>query len=322
MKKLFFFVIFLTGLYFSSRILLVWNAPNSELTTRISFEIQKGSTLSEITEILKTKGLIRDEFVFRLFAKWNNVAEKFQSGEFIVQKNLKMAEISEILQHGKSSEMKITIPEGSTIAQIDSILSRKSLIEPGEFEHCASFCDLNFKVDFVEGFLFPSTYFVNPKAFSAKGFIERLHANFNIKVASFRSAISNSSRSLSELVIVASMIEREANLKLEMPKISDVIWKRLDEGIALGIDATTRYELNEWKRPLYTEDFETSSPYNTRKNRGLPPTAISNFSVDAFEAALLPEKNDFYYYLHDRNGTIHFATDLAGHNGNKRKYLD
>ncbi len=321
MKKLFFFVIFLSGIYFSARILLVWNVPNSKLTTRVSFEIPRGSTLSEITEILKTKGLIRDEFVFRIFAKWNNVAEKFQSGEFIIQKNLKMAEISEILQHGKSTEMKITIPEGSTVTQIDSILARKSLIKMGEFEKCANFCDFSFKLDSVEGFLFPSTYFVNPKTFSVKKFVERLHKNFNIKIAPFRLEIADSSRTLSELVIVASMIEREANLKSEMPKISDVIWKRLKEGMLLGIDATTRYELNEWKRPLYTEDFENPSPYNTRKNRGLPPTAISNFSTGAFIAALRPEKNDFYYYLHDKNGTIRFAKDLAGHNENKRKYL-
>lgn len=300
----------------------MWNVPNSDLPTRVSLEIPRGATLTQIAGILKTKGLIRDEFVFRVFSKWNNVSEKFQSGEFIIQKDLKMAEISEILQHGKSTEMKVTIPEGSTIAQIDSILAKKSLIESGEFENCANFCDFSFQLDSVEGFLFPSTYFVNPKTFSVKQFIERLHTNFNIKIAPFRSEISNSSRTLSELVIAASMIEREANLKSEMPKIAGVIWKRLDEGIALGIDATTRYELNEWKRPLYTEDFENTSPYNTRKNRGLPPTAISNFSVEAFAAALRPEKNDYYYYLHDQNGTVHFATDLAGHNENKRKYLD
>ncbi len=322
MKKLFFLVIFLIVGYFTARILLVWNQPNSDLQTRVSFEIPRGTTLSDISEILKMKGLIRDEFVFRVFAKWNNVAEKFQSGEFIIQKNLKMAEISEILQHGKSTEMKITIPEGSTIAQIDSILAKKSLIELGKFEHCASFCDFNFKLDSVEGFLLPSTYFVNPKTFSVKSFIERLHTNFNIQIAPFGSEIADSSRTLSELVIVASMIEREANLKSEMPQIADVIWKRLEEGIALGIDATTRYELNEWKRPLYTEDFENSSPYNTRRNRGLPPTAISNFSTDSFKAALRPEKNDFYYYLHDNKGTIHFAKDLVGHNKNKRMYLD
>jgi UPF0755 protein len=321
MKKLFFLVIFLTGVYFFSRILLVWNVPNSELNTRVSLEIPKGATLSEIAAILKTKGLVRDEFVFRIFAKWNNVAEKFQAGEFIIQKNLKMEEISDILQHGKSTEMKITIPEGSTIAQIDTILSRKSLIKEGEFKDCASFCDFSFKLDSLEGFLLPSTYFVNPKTFSVKGFIKRLHTNFNIKIDPFRSEIEDSSKTLSELVIIASMIEREANLKSEMPQIADVIYKRLKEGIALGIDATTRYELDEWKRSLFTEDFESASPYNTRRNRGLPPTAISNFSTDAFLAALRPEKNDFYYYLHDKNGTIHFAKDLAGHNENKRLYL-
>jgi hypothetical protein len=95
-----------------------------------------------------------------------------------------------------------------------------------------------------------------------------------------------------------------------MPQVADVLWKRLDERIHLGVDATTRYELNDWKRPLYTEDFEKDTPYNTRRNYGLPPTAISNPGLPAIKAAIFPEETPYYYYLHDRKGQIHFAKDL------------
>ena len=117
------------------------------------------------------------------------------------------------------------------------------------------------------------------------------------------------------------MIEREANLDAEMPMIADVLWKRLDEGIHLGVDATTRYELNEWKRPLYTADFQKDSPYNTRKKYGLPPTAISNPGIKAIRAAVYPKKNKYYYYLHDRKGQIHWGKTHDDHVRNKQQYL-
>ncbi len=333
MKKFILLVIVFVGLYFGGRILMVWDTPNSDSNARVSVAIPAGSSLTTISEILYERDLIRDPFVFRLFSHcplglgWftscEKVSNKFQAGDFVIQKNLTFAEISEILQHGKSSEIKVTIPEGSTIKQIDAILSKKSLIEPGEFEECANFCKLSFRSDSVEGYLFPSTYFVNPSTFDEKAFIERLYKNFTLKIADYKHDIAESDRSLNEIVIVASMIEREAfgDSLSEKQKISDVIWKRLDERIHLGIDATTRYEKNDWKNPLYSEDFEKKSPYNTRKNYGLPPTAISNFSVESFVAALLPDSNNYYYYLHDNSGKIHFATNLEGHNENKRLYL-
>ncbi|MDH3324895.1 MAG: endolytic transglycosylase MltG [Candidatus Peregrinibacteria bacterium] len=321
MKKFILLVIIFLGIYFSGRLLLVWDRPNSDIDTRVSFEIEPGSSLTTISELLYEKGLIRDAFAFRVFSKYKGFNSKFQAGEFIIQKNLTFEEISEILQHGKSSEIKVTIPEGSTIEQIDDILARRSLIKAGEFSHCASFCNFSFKIDSLEGYLFPSTYFVNPNTFSEKKFIGRLYENFRLKIKPYHNEILESGRTLNEIVIVASMIEREANNYAEMSKISDVIWKRLDEGIHLGIDATTRYEKNNWKTPLYTEDFESNSPYNTRRTLGLPPTAISNFSTESFVAALHPEKNPYYYYLHDSKGVIHFAKDLAGHNANKARYL-
>jgi UPF0755 protein len=119
------------------------------------------------------------------------------------------------------------------------------------------------------------------------------------------------------------MIERAAygDSLDEKKQIANVIWKRLDERIHLGIDATTRYELDEWKRPLYTADFALVTPYNTRKTQGLPPTAISNPGIDSLRAAIYPITTPYYYYLHAPNGQIHFAKDYAGHNVNKRKYL-
>ncbi len=323
MKKYILLVIVLLGLYFSGRVLYFWDRPNSNDNTRVSFSITPGSSFKSIKNLLVEKDLVADPFSFEIYTRHHKLRSKLQAGDYVVQKNLTFAELVDVLQSGKSQEIRITIPEGSTIAQIDEILSRRSLIEPGAFIHCANTCDLGFSIASLEGYLFPSTYFESVQRFSSKKFIQRLYNTFQTQIADLRASVEASGRTLDQTVIVASMIEREAfgsNME-EKQKIAGVIWKRLDEGIALGIDATTRYELNDWESPLYAADLEKDTPYNTRRKRGLPPTAISNPGLDALTAAVKPIETDFYYYLHDRSGVIRFATDLAGHNANKRQYL-
>ncbi|MCF7847010.1 MAG: endolytic transglycosylase MltG [Candidatus Gracilibacteria bacterium] len=315
-------VLFL-AIYAGARMHLSWTRPNSDSPTRVSFTIPRGSSLSTIAEILEDKELVRDAWSFKMWARWKGLASDFQAGEYVIPRNLTFSELGDFLQHGKSEEIRVTIPEGSTVRQIDRILAKKALIEPGEFEECANFCDLGFRISSLEGFLFPSTYYVNPTTFSNKKFIQRLYRTFQSQIDEIRTDIQESGRTLEEVVIVASMIEREAygDSFSEKQMIADVIWKRLDERIHLGIDATTRYELDEWQRPLYTEDFEKDSPYNTRRNLGLPPTAISNPGLDSLRAAANPIDTEYYYYLHDRSGQVHFGRTLDEHNANKRKYL-
>ena len=324
MKKLIAFVLLILAVYFGARFTLAWTRPNSDRNTRVQITINKGSSLKTIANKLEEKNLITDSFSFQIYSRWNKLATKYQAGEYIIPSNLTFEEIAnDYLLHGKSSELKVTIPEGSTIKQIDAILAKKSLIKAGEFEECANFCDLGFRIDSLEGFLFPSTYYENVANFTSKKFIQRLYNTFNLQIKPLRNKISESGHTLNQIVIVASMIEREAfgsNLA-EKELIADVIWKRLAEGIHLGIDATTRYELNEWKRPLYTQDFAKNSPYNTRRTIGLPPTAISNPGIDSLKAAISPRKNKYYYYLHDMNGKIYFGETLEDHNRNKYNYL-
>jgi len=324
MKKLIIFLILGGMLYGGARLHLNWTRPNSDSTTRVSFAIPSGSSLKRVSHILEDKELIRDAWSFELYARRHDLATRFQAGEYVMLRNLTFAEVAEVIQTGKSSEIKVTLPEGSTIKQIDEILAKRNLIELGDFVHCTNTCDLGFRVSNLEGYLLTSTYFVNPQSFSSKKFIQRLYQNFQIQIQPFESDVASSGRTLDEIVIVASMIEREAfgDSREEKKMIADVIWKRLDERIHLGIDATTRYELDEWKRPLYTEDFQLDTPYNTRKRYGLPPTAISNPSMASFEAAVQPVSTEYYYYLHDRSGNIRFGRNLEEHNANKRQYLN
>ena len=319
-KLLLLLIVFL-GVYMSARILLAWDRPNSDSDARVTVSIEPGSNLSDIIAVLDAKELVKDPWVFEIFVRTKGLGNKLQAGDYIIQRNLTFAEIVEVLQTGKSEEIKVTIPEGSTIEQIDEILTKRSLISQGDFRDCAATCVFSFEVDSLEGYLFPSTYFVNVKSFSSKKFIQRLYSNWRVAIDKYR--IDIAPRTIDQVVKVASMIEREAfgDSYEEKQIISDIIWKRLDEGIHLGIDATTRYEISDWKRPLYTEDFAKDTPYNTRKRYGLPPTAISNPGEDSIRAAIYPKKSEYYYYLHDKKGQIHFGRNLEEHQSNKRKYL-
>ncbi len=323
MKKYLFLVLLLIFCYFAGRVVMVWDKPNSDSSSRVTFTVPKGASLNKIIGILDEKELIRDPLVFKWFIRYNGLSTKLQAGDYVVQKDLTFAELAEILQNGKSEEVRITIPEGYTIEQIDALLAKKSLTSPGEFKDCTSTCDLGFQVEALEGYLFPSTYFEPYQSFTVRKFIQRLYRTFQQQITALRMDISASERTLDEVVKVASMIEREAfgDSYEEKQMIADVIWKRLDEGIHLGIDATTRYEKNDWTGPLYAEDFAKDTPYNTRRKLGLPPTAISNPGLDSLKAAVYPKSTEYYYYLHDSSGKVHFGKNLEEHNENKRKYI-
>jgi len=323
MKKFIILIVVFFGLYFFGRIALVWDTPYSDSESRVSVTVPSGSSLVQISELLNEKEVLKDPWVFRLFVRKEGLASKLQAGDYVLQQNLTYSELVEQLQSGKGSEIRVTIPEGYTISQIDDLLSKKSLIQPGDFEKCAMSCSFGFNVQSLEGYMYPSTYYENPKTFSSKAFITRLYNTFQTQIKPFKADIDASGRTLDQIVIVASMVERETapgDTDDEMAKIAGVIWKRLDEGIALGIDATTRYAKDDWENPLYTSDFDASKPYDTRRRRGLPPTAISNPSKQALEATIRPVKTPYYYYLHDGTGTIRWAENLDGHARNRAIY--
>lgn len=314
-------LILVVGLYAAARLMLSWDRPNSDSDARVPVTIAKGMSVTSIADLLYEKKLIRDPLVFRLYIRKNGLTNALQAGEYVVQQNLTPAEVIDVLSLGKSKEMKITIPEGTTLAQLDEMMAKKGFFEPGELKSCAATCEFPFISASLEGFLFPSTYYVVPENLTPKSFLTRLYNTFHQQVEPLKRDIAASGRSLEDVVNVASMVEREAFNDSEMPMVAGIIWKRLEEGIPLGIDATTRYELNDWTNPLYAVDLQRDTPYNTRTRQGLPPTAISNPGLNALTAAARPEASDYLFYLHDANGRIHYGRNLQEHQANKAKYI-
>lgn len=299
----------------------------------IIVEIPKGSSTREIADILEEKDVIRSSFAFTRHVLGSGDAARLQAGSFVLRPSMNTAEVAEALATGSGQEAPVTIPEGFTVSDIDLLLAEKGLIQPGELQECAVLCDFSAYAFLpkvaglaerggkVEGYLYPDTYFVagdlDPEAF-----IERLLSTFEERIIkNLSKELAASTRSLHEIVTMGSLIEEETRTNTERAVVSGILWKRFDEGMGLGVDATVRYILQKPTAALTTADLNTDSAYNLRKYRGLPPGPIANAGIGSIKAALQPQESPYWYYLHGKDGMIRYAVTNEEHNLNKAKYL-
>lgn len=295
----------------------------------VLFMIAQGENGQGVAHNLEEQGLISSNWLFYWYLKQNDLGDKIQAGSFPLSTSMSPQEIADAITSGHG-ELTLTIPEGWTIEQIDTkLLDLGSIENADDFKACTETCDVRDAFDFLsdapslEGYLFPDTYFINGEGenFSSEELIGRLLGTFESKFLTVENetAIAASGRTLEEIVIMASIVEREASSNEERTIIAGILWKRLDNGWGLEADATILYVLGDV--PLTSETLATDSPYNTRLYNGLPPTAISNPGLASLEAALYPEESTYWFYLHDNEGTVHYAETLEGHNANKAQWL-
>jgi UPF0755 protein len=146
--------------------------------------------------------------------------------------------------------------------------------------------------------------------------------NFDDKITSdLKKEIKNQNKTLFEIITMASMIEKEVKTMEDKKIVSGILWKRMDSGMRLQVDATVLYAQNKEGLKVYTKDTQIDSPYNTYKNDGLPLGPISNPGIDSIIAAVYPTKTAYYYYLSASDGKTIWARTLEDHNNNKIKYL-
>lgn len=294
-----------------------WNNGNSPVnakdTTKKVFVIPKGAAVRIIGNSLKEQGLIKDPVVFFVYIKKNGLDKKIQAGSYKLSPSMSLSQIIDELRQG-TVDVWITIPEGYRATEIAEVLKANigtyndNWIEPLEEQ---------------EGYLFPDTYLI-PKDADIATIISILNNNFYSKIASV--GLDRDSKNLSSIITMASLIEREALRDDEKPIIASVINNRLRNDMSLDIDATLQYVKGknfkgEWWSVPTGGDKDINSPYNTYKNIGLPPGPIANPGFEAIRAAANPGKSDYYFYIHDESGKVHFARTLEEHNRNVEKYL-
>lgn len=292
---------------------VIGNAPvDSKSEKSTIFAVNKGDGVREISSNLKKKGLIKNQIIFFLIVKQLTLDRKIQAGDFRLSPKMTATEIAQNLTHG-TLDIWITIPEGKRGEEVAEILAKQfRTYDPSWRSNLIS----------NEGYLFPDTYLI-PKDADINTIISIMTNNFNAKIKSVN--LSQNDNRLRQIIIIASLIEREALIDQEKPIIASVIANRLKAGMSLDIDATLQYikgkDVNgKWWGIPSIEDKEINSPYNTYKNSGLPPFPISNPGLEAIKAALNPQNSNYYYYIHDSSGNVHFAKTLEEHNSNVKKY--
>lgn len=276
------------------------------------FLIHPGAGMREISNNLKEEGLIRDPVVFFLLVKQLRLDSKVQAGDFRLSPSMSAEEIAKELTMG-TLDIWITIPEGKRATEIAEILQAKM---PEYDESWVTALEAN------EGYLFPDTYLI-PKDYVIENIIPIFTNTFDAKLK--EAGISRDDPQLSEIVIIASLLEREANTDAEKPVIAGIIRNRLESGIALQVDATIQYAKGKigtkWWAPVTVSEYKSvNSPYNTYLSPGLPPGPISNPGIESLKAAAKPQNTNFVYYIHDNNGQIRYAKTLEEHNANIRRY--
>lgn len=287
---------------------------NKENKTQKIFVIPKGAPIREIANKLKKEELIRDPIVFFLLVKQMGLDQKIQAGDFRLSPSQSTQEIAQNLTVG-TLDIWITIPEGKRAEEIADILKEKipSYQTPWKVLLSQS-----------EGYLFPDTYLI-PKDAPIEIIISQMRNNFEKKFATLDTSQTNLSKE--QIVIIASLIEREARYEKDRPLVASVILNRLKQEMKLDIDATIQYALGYqpsektwWKKNLTFEDLKLDSPYNTYTNAGLPKTPICNPGFQALQAVVNPAQTDYLFYVSDSLGHNHYAKTNAEHNENIRKY--
>ncbi len=293
--------------FFSSR------AP-SDFPVGERIEIPFGTSVIETAQILEDAHAVRSSLLLQtlLIARFRD--EGVKAGIYQFNEPLTVFAIARAVTSGTHGTplVHITIPEGMNNDDIAALIHEMlPHITPEDFLAA---------VDGKEGYLFPETYHV-PETFSAEQFVALMESTFAEKIHELEPDIEASPRTREDIIIMASILEREANTEESMRLVSGILWKRLDEGIPLQVDASFSYLLGKTSEEITLDDLAMDSPYNTYLYRGLPPTPISNPGITALKAALSPKESPYFFYLTAPDGTFYYARTFDEHKQNKEAYL-
>ena len=299
---------------------------DGEGTVRVT--IPRGSGVSDIAELLEKEGVVNSAFFFEARARLAGRGGDLKAGKFQLRKDMSHIAALDLLEEGVPDDVvKVTIPEGRSRAEVKRELPagfkgdyiaasrRSAVLNPRAYGAKGA--------RNLEGFLFPASYEFKPNR-HVRALVERQLQTFKREFPKVNlSAAKRKNLTAYDVITIASMVDREAQLPRERAVIASVIYNRLREGIPLGIDATVRFATNNWTKPLTQSQLSIDSPYNTRSRRGLPPGPIGSPGLAAMRAAANPRRTGYLFYVvkpgtcgeHDFSETdAEFQKDVARYN--------
>lgn len=302
----------------------------AQIDAPITITIEPGMGISEIASLLRDESLINSEVLFKIYVKLNNLSARLEAGEYEIPPGLNLKELVGLLQHG-TFDVKLTFLEGWRREQMAAYLKKGPQADKLENISGDEFLGLT---ENKEGYLFPETYHV-PRSTSTKDLVDLMQATFVEKVESkFKDQASKTGLSFQEVIVLASIVEREVPSDEDRPKVAGILIKRLRNNWPLEADATVQYAManlgcgagslecdNWWPNYLTKDDLQLDNPYNTRKNKGLPPTPICNSSLGSIQAVVSYEQSPYWFYLSDKEGNTYYSKTLDEHQQKVIKYL-
>jgi UPF0755 protein len=285
------------------------NKPHTQFPVETDIVIEEGLTIRDITEVLENAHVVRSSFYAYLVLVDNYKEDFIQAGTYRFSEPYTTHEVARSITSGldMSPHVSITLPEGFRARDIYRYLPE-------------SFSASDSDIEQYEGFLFPDTYFIS-QGMDINDVSAILLTTFEKKIAPYTERINASGFSQREVIILASLLEREAKDNESKRIVSGILQKRLAIGMPLQVDATFDYVLGKSSDELTEEDLEMDSPFNTYLYPGLPPAPIANPGLESIEAVLEPAATEYLYYLTASDGTFHYAQTFEEHKRNKELYL-
>lgn len=295
----------------SVTVFVVTIAPPDSFTPPLVLEIEEGDSLADVAEKVKKEGLVRSPLFFRGFVIFLESENKIPAGHYYFHDPEPVYTVAKRISEGDYGlePIRVTVFEGWTLFDIADHF--ETVFDRFDRDRFFSLAD--------EGYMAPDTYFFSPLS-STEHLVERMKDNFDSRIEALKDDL-DLERSVDDIVIMASILEREANTFETKRNISDILWKRIDDGMPLQVDASFVYVNNKNTYQLTLDDLKIDNPYNTYRYKGLPPTPIANPGMNALRAAADPIENPYWYFLSDLSGNMYYARDFDEHQYNRSNYL-
>ncbi|MFF2286196.1 endolytic transglycosylase MltG [Peribacillus butanolivorans] len=313
--------------------------PDDDTIKKVKIPI--GSTVNGISTLLEEQGIIKDARVFKYYIKFRNESG-FQAGEYKLSPSMPIQDIVTSIKTGKlmkEATMKITIPEGKQLVQIADIIAVKTDQDPKEVfkklndekfvnsmqerfpELLTSEIENKNVLYPLEGYLFPATYDFYEEKPSLEAVVIEMLKKTEETLQAYETQMNKQDYSVHQMLTFASLVEEEATAQVDRGKIASVFYNRIKKDMPLQTDPTVLYAKGSHKSKVLYKDLEVKSPYNTYKNKGLPPGPIANAGTTSIDAVLKPEKTDFLYFLATPEGEVLYSKTLDEHNIKKAEHI-
>ena len=279
--------------------------------------IEKGSSIRQISKVLSDNQVISNPYLFQFLVRYQKTDKSLKAGKYQFRPGITLDEVIATLIEGKTIVKLLTVAEGQTINEIAELLPSVQLV-PDRFLSLA--CDsefvrsLNIPANTAEGFLFPETYYLYDEN-TERDLIKMMVGEFwkHFTETHLKKA-SDLGYPLLEIITLASIVEKEAQLEEERSTIAAVYHNRLNKKMLLQADPTVQYAAGIWKSRLFYKDLEIDSPYNTYRYRGLPPGPICSPGIASINAAINPAAVDYLYFVARGDGSHIFSKNISDHN--------